>query len=485
MHAQRGGFVDSDWESMSADSVRPWSEFGMQLEGNWQDSVYTADIEYPELVKITEETLGRWGIDPNDVPEWPEVESSIGVSRNNATFNAGFIPVIKRNGSFYVISSFKSVITSTAGLLPTPTLSVNERYTRTSMLSSGKWVKIRVSESGVYKLSAKALRSMGFKDPQAVRLFGYGGAVLPETNLQNLTDDLPEQPLWSVGNDLLFYAKGPVDWKRTAKGLVQEVNTYSDYGYYFLTDRADGEKAQIDTMKTKDILGTLVEEYPDVALYDPDEFSWYRSGRRMFEGYDYAMGSRSYKFNIPGINADSVSMEIAFSTSSSASSKLTVYVNGKETGVINIGSTGNQDVAAIKEGTLLSRKAFRDESQVKIVHNAGSGVNAHLDYIRLNFNRRLALYGSSTVFRTSSYMNNISFNIKDSNADVVVWRISSDGKMEVVPSVWSNGNTVTLSASFSAKDLLVAVNPKGSFPEPQVVGEVKNQNHMVWIMWIW
>ena len=88
MYAQRVGFVDSDWESMTADSVRPWSGFGFQLEGDWQDSVYTADIEYPELVKVTEETLGRWGIDPNDVPEWPEVESSIGVSRNNASFNA-------------------------------------------------------------------------------------------------------------------------------------------------------------------------------------------------------------------------------------------------------------------------------------------------------------------------------------------------------------------------------------------------------------
>ena len=95
MLAQRVGFVDSDWESMTADSIRPWSGFCLQLEGNWQDSVYAAEIEYPELVKITEETLGRWGIEPDDVPEWPEIESSIGVSRGSATFNAGFLPVIK------------------------------------------------------------------------------------------------------------------------------------------------------------------------------------------------------------------------------------------------------------------------------------------------------------------------------------------------------------------------------------------------------
>ena len=477
MQAQRVGFVDCDWEAMVADSVHPWSGFGFQLDGNWQDSVYAAEIEYPELVKITEETLGRWGIETDDVPEWPEVESSIGVSRGSATFNAGFVPVIKRDGSYYLIGSYKSVVTSAPRLVPILTLSSDERYTRTSVLSNGKWVKIRVAESGVYKLTAKTLRSMGFNDPQAVRLFGYGGAVLPETNLQNLTDDLPEQALWQEGSDLLFYAKGPVEWKRVGKKFIQDVNTYSDYGYYFLTDCTDGEKAQIDTMKTKDVIGTLVEQYSDVALYDPDDFSWYRSGRRMFEGYDYATGSgRSYKFKIPGINADSVLMEIAFSTSSSATSKLSVSVNGKEAGVINIGATGSQEVATIKEGSLVSRNAFSDESQVRLVHNAASGVNAHLDYIRLNFNRRLAMYGSSTVVRMSSYLNSVSFNIKDSNADVVVWRINSDGKTELVPSVWSDGSTVTLSASFTPKDLLVAVNPKGAFPEPQVVGVVENQN---------
>ena len=477
MQAQRVGFVDSDWESMSADTVRPWAEFGLQLEGNWQDSVYAAEIEYPELVKITEETLGRWGINSDDVPEWPEVKSSIGVSRGSATFSAGFIPVIKRDGSYFVISSYKSVIYSAPRLLPTPALSLNERYTRTSMLSTGKWVKIRVPESGVYKLTAKALRSMGFSDPQAVRLFGYGGTVLPETNIQNLTDDLPEQPLWQAGNDLLFYAKGPVGLKRSGKKFVHELNTYSDYGYYFLTDCSDGEKLQLDTMKTKDVFGTVIEEYPDVAIYDPDEFSWYRSGRRMFESYDYATGKgRNYNFNIPGIVADSVVMDIAFSASSSSTSKLSVYVNGIEAGVINIGTTGSQEVATIREASLVSRGAFKDESLVRLVHNATSGVNAHLDYIRLNFNRRLAMYGSSTVFRTSGYLSNVSYKIQNSNQDVMVWRVGSDGKTEIVPSVWSDGSTFTLSTSFGSKDLIVAVNPKGSFPEPQVVGEVKNQN---------
>ena len=133
-------------------------------------------------------------------------------------------------------------------------------------------------------------------------------------------------------------------------------------------------------------------------------------------------------------------------------------------------------MAVVKEGRILSKGRFGDETQIRIVHNAPAGTDAHLDYIRLNYKRKLALYGSSTVFRTGCDVKGTSFIIKDSNADVMVWCLKDDGSAYIVPSVWNDGNTVTLGADFSSSDRLVAVNPKGVFPEPEVVGEVKNQN---------
>ncbi len=476
--AQRASFTESGWRLAVTDSVRPWSSFGMPLEGRWQDSIYTAEIEYPELVRIDLPTLGRWGIQPDEVPEWPEIYSSIGVSRGSATFNAGFMPLVRRDGSIYAINSYKSVIRAIPAVHKTrDAVPVDSVYTRTSVLASGKWVKIKVSESGVHKLTTKSLRSMGFKDPSAVRVFGYGGAVLPETELQYLPDDLPEQAVWQEGDNLLFYAKGPVAWERTDRGFVHNVNTYSDYGYYFLTDMAKGPRARFETLRADTVPGVPVDMYPDFSVYDPDEFSWYRSGRRLFEKYNYSVGSgRTYKFSIPGIYADSVMMDIAFSASSDESSRLTVYVNGTESGSLHIGSNKDQEVAVVKEGRIFSKGRFGDETQIRIVHNAPAGTDAHLDYIRLNYKRKLALYGSSTVFRTGCDVKETSFIIKDSNADVIVWCLKDDGSAYIVPSVWNDGNTVTLGADFSSSDRLVAVNPKGVFPEPEVVGEVKNQN---------
>ncbi len=477
MHAQRNGFADSGWQSTRSDSVRPWCSFGVQLQGQWQDSVYTARIEYPELIRIEADDIRRWNLTEGDVPEWPDVQTFIGVTHGTATLDAGFMPVIKRDGRYYAIQSYKAIISASPRTgQRAPVRSTSERYTDESVLSGGKWVKIRVPESGVYKLTYSSLRSMGFSDPKKVRLFGYGGQVLPETYLQNLTDDLPEQPMWRADGYMLFYAKGPVSWKRTSKSYTHQVNTYSDWGYYFLTDRDDSPAASFGTLEADSISARILDRYPDFAVIDQDEFSWYRSGRRMFESYDFAGGGRSYKFSVEGMVTDSVGVTVAFSTSATTATTLNVTVNGFQTGVINMGSRMGQSVAVAKEQSFVSRGQFREESTVRLVHNAPSGTNGHLDYIRLNFNRKLALYGPGTVFRTASGEADASFSIDNSNADVMVWRIAADGQAQIIPSEFRQGKTVTLNAAYSTDDILIAVNPKGNFPEPQTVGTVANQN---------
>lgn len=457
--------------------MRPWCGFGVQLTDGWQDSVYRATIEYPELVEIDPHDLNRWGLTPDDIPDWPDVQTFTSVTHGRATLDAGFIPLIQRNGHFYAIESYKAVLSASPALqMKTPAVNPQDRYTYRSVLSSGKWVKIKVSESGVYKLTDGALRSMGFKDPSKVRLFGYGGAVLPETNLQDLTDDLPEQPLWRENGFFLFYAQGPVSWKKTSNGYIHEVNTYSDWGYYFLTDSYDSSSASFGIIKADTISERVLETYPDYAVLDSDEYSWYRSGRRMFESYDYVSGGRSYKFTTEGIVPDNVGVTVAFSASASTVTRLSVSVNGSETGVMDINATSGNNVATVKEQSFISHGQFRDESTVRLTYNAPSGTSGHLDYIRLNFDRKLALYGSNTVFRTGSTENNASLCISNSTPDVIVWRLQNDGSAYLIPSQYSDGRTFTLGTSFNADDILIAVNPNGKFPEPQSLGTVANQN---------
>jgi hypothetical protein len=111
-------------------------------------------------------------------------------------------------------------------------------FAASSILSTGKWVKIRVGESGVYKITAEELQQMGFTNPAKVRLYGYGGRILPESFKKSKIDDLPEIPLWRGNGYVLFYANGVVRWDENSgvTGFSHTNNCYSSYGYYFLTE---------------------------------------------------------------------------------------------------------------------------------------------------------------------------------------------------------------------------------------------------------
>lgn len=89
-----------------------------------------------------------------------------------------------------------------------PQSSKTSRYAEHSVLASGKWVKIRVKDEGVYALTKGKLQQMGFSNPEKVCLYGYNLPILPETYIENMNDDLTEIPVWRRNDgSLLFYTQ--------------------------------------------------------------------------------------------------------------------------------------------------------------------------------------------------------------------------------------------------------------------------------------
>ena len=69
------------------------------------------------------------------------------------------------------------------------------RYATQSKLSTGKWVKISIPETGVYELTDAELMEMGFSNPSNVRLYGYGGYRINEILNGRTIDDLRLVPV--------------------------------------------------------------------------------------------------------------------------------------------------------------------------------------------------------------------------------------------------------------------------------------------------
>ena len=102
----------------------------------------------------------------------------------------------------------------------------NVRYAEHSVLATGNWYKVGISETGVQRLTYSDLSSLGMDvehlNPRNIRVYHNGGGVLNELNADPRIDDLKEIPIVVYGEAdgkfdredyVLFYARGPVVWK--------------------------------------------------------------------------------------------------------------------------------------------------------------------------------------------------------------------------------------------------------------------------------
>jgi hypothetical protein len=119
-----------------------------------------------------------------------------------------------------------------------------------SVLENGKWFRISLQKTGIYKITYNDFVSMGFDpatiDPSKISVYGNGGGMLPESNATGRADDLIENAIFvqdggdgnlDPGDYVLFYGESPDSWvlDYTSRHFSHQKNLYSDSTFYFVT----------------------------------------------------------------------------------------------------------------------------------------------------------------------------------------------------------------------------------------------------------
>lgn len=292
--AQRSFSLRAD--ELRIDSVLPHFTFVQELGPDFADSVYSFTIEYPEFAPMKRREARRYRkLTGERLPEWPAVDSYVGVSRRQASLYGSFVPLLRRDGKNMKMTAFQvKVSAQPKSAIAQGRPRRREATTASSRLATGKWVKISVPETGIYELTDSLLLAAGFAEPDSVKVYGYGGALQPEALSAAYlaeTDDLPQVPLYSVGGRRLFHAQGPVSWEK-AETLQRTRNHYSVEGCYFLSDNND-EPLLLDSVEFAASCYPSAADYH--ALYEVDDFSWFHGGRQLYDRRLYGTGvARSY-----------------------------------------------------------------------------------------------------------------------------------------------------------------------------------------------
>ena len=471
------GEVEVDWATYAQDTVVPLFVHSIDLGYDCAQE-YTVAIEYPELFPLTTTEVIRYGLpEEAGLPEWPVIETHKGISAKRGQLDVSFVPMVWRDGKYWKIQSFSLKIHRDTKAPRRAGSVVAERYAVHSVLAEGRWVKIRVADNGVHMLTHYKLKQMGFSNPDRVRLFGYGGHLLSESNPDLWNDDLCEVPLYRGSDRVLFYAYGSVRWTLEQDNtFVHTRNPYSDYGYYFLTEGDEVVSNIVPEPLVPPTMEDIVETTPSYVLHEVDDYAWFHGGRQLVESYDYANGSaKSYPLDLHDwYPLEDAVLDVCFTHNGNASSSVAVLVDEEHIGTLTVGAVGAHSEAADATrsftvgNTLLQKNMPRHT--VELIHKRGAGVSGRLDYLRLSYTRFISV--GVPIYATQSGMQTYSLGMW-ADEDVAVWRITDASCIEPVA---CDKSTRTFTADGKRGDVYIAFDTKGSYPVPEVMGEIANQD---------
>ncbi len=478
-------FTYVDWNVLRPDTFPVRYTEVIPLDGDYRGSRYEVRLDYPEYARLTAAEAERVAVWGKDLPEDPDVYCQVAASRKKGVLDVAFVPIVRRGGKYYKLTSFKMNVVRRpeplARALPVAGgKDAAGRYASSSVLSQGRWVKIGITEEGVYRLTAADLRRMGFDDPSRVKLYGYGGHVQDEViDADADFDDLEEVPLYRDGRGLLFFGKGLVSWSAAdgKEGAAHRVNTFARQACYFLTE-GDSPKAigvaSVSAAPRKDLDYT-----PANVLYKKEEYAWYQSGRNFYESANYA-SSNSHTYQLPVVDpvasaGGSLKVNFTAYVRNGSDFRVTPTVDGVTLAAMRIGGSGEYDAA--KEATqtyaLKTLQEGTAGTQVTLVSTAGA--DARLGYLELRYRRRLKMRDAFLYIRhTETAPSNFVIDA-GGREGLKLWCLGRRGSpMTEYRGTWS-GSTYTVPVSDPTLEY-VAVDVNAEFPSPSYVGEVYNQD---------
>jgi hypothetical protein len=333
--------------------------------------------------------------------------------------------------------NFKCFLIATIGLFSFYNASIAQKD---SKLSTGKWVKIGLTQNGIYKIDAVWLDKNKIDrstiNPKQVSLYSTNSGILPQDLTTTRPQDLEEVPIyfegdqdsqWDVNDFFIFWGNSPhqivFDFQKKVWG--QEVHAYSDSSFYFIrlddpaAKRIKEEKAMPGESKSMDYAWSIFH-------YEPETYNLLQSGRQWLGDAFYGTNSKTVQYPLadykPGINSKL---------------KGRFYSSSIQEGVFSFDVAGspieNLKIPAISGGRYDNKANYKDldlwlAPQIKdnlwswTIQYKNTTGTGYLDYLSLQYPRIFnAKHDNPLYLLPNTIDSSFSISILNSSASTQIW----------------------------------------------------------------
>ncbi len=393
------------------------------------------------------------------------------------------------------LRSFTAVIAEQEAA--TPEIVAAKATATNSVLATGNWYKISVTNTGLYKIDYNLLNSMGVNPativPANIRVFGNGGNMLAENNAIPRANDLTENAIWvndggdgrfDQGDYIVFYAVGPTAWMKdsTNQSFRHQVNLYEDKAYYFINFDAPG--LRINTQSNVPAGNVTVTDFNDYASHESDLVNIGRFGKQWW-GEEYGSGpgkqtTGSFPFDLGNTTAQTNFRVVLGSRSAATTNTFKVSVNGnlKTTLLFNAQSgQGDQMDQIIEKDTDFAMQASGTVTISLAYYPSSTDDRGFLDYIEINTRRDLGLVAEQLAFRDWKSVGAgkvASYQLKNAGSNTQVWDVTNP-HTPVKMNGSLSGSVYTFTQDAAMLHEFIALNGS-QLNVPEYVGKTDNQN---------
>lgn len=428
-------------------------------------------------------------------------------NEETAVISVGMFKTV--NNEVYRLSSFNISETPAVAKKATSAARIG---TTNNPLSTGTFYKIKVDQSGVFKITYEFLQQNGINpatiNPRNLRVYGNGGVMLPEYNQDPRFDALQENAIvfvgeedgtWDPGDYALFYAQGPHGYnlydlgngngykRRETRidGTQHLKNIYEDYAYYFINfDKGLGKRV---TTEDTTLQGRQITTYDDYQFVNKDEFNILKVGRVWVEAQHFT-NNKTVSFSLPSSipSGSSVRYRTRLVAYGAQGSQLGFNINGANAQTTNVPVNGaNADYTYFPiryQGTTSTLSG--NSISFNFSPNITSNPNAlfYFDYAEIQYKQELRFNGTQLKFRDFSIESgsgeNYYFTINNAGGIEYVWDVTdiTNVKRKVnrsnTPGAFSFGYTAS-DPNFNNE--FVAFRSDAAY-SPYFVGRIDNQN---------
>jgi len=400
-----------------------------------------------------------------------------------------------RKGKVKAISKMQLMVTLYSSPKNERRIKGNTKWANHSILKSGNWYKIKISNSGIYKITGANMVNFGMNignlSVNDVRLFGNGGGMMPEANLGFFYEDLKENAieihdennngLFESDDYFLFYGQGANIWKYDANlnRFGHSQNLYDDFAYYFLTIK-QGNSLRISSLsQNTNTPNKFVTDFIDYKYHDNDSLNLIKTGKQWLGEEFNIILNHSYSFNFPNINTSKqVSIKASVVARSTTASNMNLVANGSTQTLLipPIAGTYNSAYAAgIKQEYGITTNSSTINITAHYIKSTSVSIG-WMDYLEIAAYRHLTMYGSQMAFRNNEVIGNgniSKFTLQNASSNLQIWDITNWTEPKKLDYTLNNNTATFVQVTDSLRQFIAF---KGEYKSVTFVEKMKNQD---------